>query len=78
MLLIYTRRVSMMTLFGALLWAWSYCLTKGWEPWPANIAVIAAVDFMLLVRAITLRYRIRSVINNKLRRSFNERSVRAF
>lgn len=62
---IYVRRISMWLLVGSLMWCWSYALTKGWQPWPAYVALLMALDVSLTIRALTVRIRIKTVMARK-------------
>lgn len=43
------RRAALMVLAMALLWSVSYALDKAWDPWPAQVLVVLAVDMGLAV-----------------------------
>lgn len=53
------RRAALASVALALLWSLSYSQTKGWQPWPPEIALIIAVIAILGVRAIAIRARVR-------------------
>lgn len=55
----FAHRVGLGVLTYALLWCLSYLYAKNWQPWPPSLAIIAAVDFMLLTRALAIKSRIR-------------------
>lgn len=57
----FARRLSLALLALALLWSLSYSETKSWQPWPAQVLTIFAVDAVLAIRAIAIRARIRRV-----------------
>lgn len=52
------RRISLAVLAWALLWSVSYAITKGWQPWPAELMMILGIDGVLLVRALAIRFRV--------------------
>ena len=51
------RRGAMIVLALALLWSLSYAYDKAWDPWPADVLIVIAVDAMLAVTiaAATMR-----------------------
>jgi cell division protein FtsW (lipid II flippase) len=46
----YAYRVGFACIALALLWIFSYAQEKNWQPWPPQIALMAAVDYFLFVR----------------------------
>lgn len=42
-----TRRGAMILLALALLWSLSYAYDKAWDPWPADVLIVIAIDAML-------------------------------
>jgi len=55
----YFRRVSLVVLSITMLWAFSYSMTKGWQPWPPFLALVLAIDFNFLILALTMFLRAR-------------------
>jgi hypothetical protein len=55
----FMHRLALGALTYSLLWCLSYSFSKNWQPWPPSLAVISAVDLMLLIRAIAIKSRIR-------------------
>lgn len=53
------HRVGLGVFAMALLWCLSYLYARSWQPWPPSLAIVAAVDFMLWVRALAIKSRIR-------------------
>lgn len=43
----YARRISLASLGLTMLWAASYSHSKGWQPWPPDVAIVLAVDGLL-------------------------------
>lgn len=58
-LLAWFRRLILTLLSLAMLWSLSYSQMKQWQPWPPDVAVIAATDAILVLWAVTIRLRIR-------------------
>lgn len=58
-LLAWFRRLLLTLLSLAMLWSLSYSQVKQWEPWPPDVAVIAATDAIMILWAITIRLRVR-------------------
>lgn len=44
----WSRRVGLCALALAMLWSLAYSTTKGWQPWPPDVAAKIAVDLVLL------------------------------
>ena len=40
-----------------MLWSVNYAEVKHWQPWPADVFIIIAVDLALAIRALTLHLR---------------------
>lgn len=57
----YGRRVMYPLLALAFLWALDYSHVKGWMPWPPNVAIIVAIDFIIAMRILALRQRQREI-----------------
>lgn len=53
------RRASLASVALALLWSLSYSQTKGWQPWPPELALVVSVIAILGVRAIAIHARMR-------------------
>lgn len=53
----YGRRIMYPLLALAFLWALDYSHVKGWTPWPPNVAIIIAMDFIIIMRILALRQR---------------------
>lgn len=53
------RRSALAGIALSMLWSLSYSLTKSWQPWPPELALILAIIVMLGVRAIAIHARIR-------------------
>jgi hypothetical protein len=58
-LLAWCRRLLLTLLSLALLWSLAYSQVKQWQPWPPDVAVIAATDAIMVLWAVTIRLRIR-------------------
>jgi xanthosine utilization system XapX-like protein len=56
-LLRWMRRAAMTLLALSLCWGVLYSLQKNWHPWPPLVGIIAALDFLFAVRAVTLMWR---------------------
>jgi len=67
------RRASLMFIALAFLWSLSYSQTKGWQPWPPEVALILAIITMMAVRAIAIHARIR---RDGVRRALPHAAVR--
>lgn len=52
--MIAMRRVGLWVLALCLLWAVNYSDSKDWAPWPPDVAIVACVDFLIIVRSLTL------------------------
>ena len=53
----WMHRTSLAAIALALLWSVNYAEIKHWQPWPADVFVIIALDFRLILRAISLHLR---------------------
>ena len=53
----WAHRTGLALIALALLWSVNYAEVKHWQPWPADVFVIIALDFALVMRAITLHLR---------------------
>ena len=58
---IILRRVALTGLGLALLWASSYSATKGWQPWPPDVLIIAVLDVVLGIRMVSILLRCRQL-----------------
>lgn len=58
-LLAWFRRLLLTLLSLALLWSLAYSQVKQWEPWPPDVAVIAAIDAIMILWCVTIRLRMR-------------------
>lgn len=61
----WARRGSLAAVALSLLWSLHYSVTKAWQPWPPELALIAGVICIMAVRAIAISARIR---RDRLRR----------
>ena len=52
----YGRRLALLLLALSLCWAGDYSTTKGWQPWPPDLAIVIAIDLMMATSVlVTLR-----------------------
>lgn len=51
------RRIMYPMLALAFLWALDYSHIKNWTPWPPNVAITVAMDFIIVMRILALRAR---------------------
>lgn len=54
------RRSSLVTLALSMCWAMTYSTNKGWQPWPPDVFVVAAVDLFMLAPVVVAFRRKRS------------------
>jgi hypothetical protein len=50
------RRIAYAALAMALFWSCIYSENKGWQPWPPQLGIEAALDLMLAVRIAAIRF----------------------
>ena len=65
------RRATLAGTSLAMLWTVSYSVTKLWQPWPPDLAVIFFVDMMVAIRIGSIYsslHRRKSIINGQLQR----------
>lgn len=53
------RRIALALMAWAFCWLLTYSETKNWQPWPPEVLAIAAMDLILLIRALAIRARIK-------------------
>jgi len=58
----HIRRVGLACLALALCWASIYSTTKGWQPWPPDVLIIAMVDVLLTVNIVVARRTLRAPV----------------
>lgn len=61
------HRVSLGSIALALLWSLSYSMTKNWQPWPPELALIMATIAVLSFRALAIHFHIRRGIRRGTR-----------
>ena len=60
------RRIGMGSISLALLWSLNYSMVKQWQPWPPELALIAALIFVFTNRAFAIHCKIRREGRNHL------------
>ena len=55
----FIRRAVLALLAWAMLWSLSYSQDHGWQPWPAELLLMLAIDMILVIRAVSIKARIR-------------------
>jgi hypothetical protein len=53
------RRAVHAVLAWSMLWSLSYSQSKGWQPWPAELMMMVAIDVILIIRVVAIKARIR-------------------
>jgi hypothetical protein len=53
------RRIYLALQAWAFLWSLDIAATKNWQPWPACLMLMLAVDVGLMIRAIAIKARIK-------------------
>ena len=56
-IIMVARRASLMLLSLSLLWLVFYANDKGWAPWPAQVLLVLAIDFSLVVTIVAAKLR---------------------
>jgi hypothetical protein len=56
----HARRLALLLVALAMLWSLEYSDSKGWTPWPSDVATILAVD-LFLFSSIVVAFRKRRV-----------------
>lgn len=57
LLMRWLNRLALTIFALSLAWAMNYATSKGWQPWPPLVAVIAALDFYFLIGIVTVHLR---------------------
>jgi hypothetical protein len=50
----WLRRITMALIALAMCWNPLYMATMNYKPWPSMVGLVAAIDLMLAIRAVTL------------------------
>ena len=53
------RRIAYAILAWGYLWSLSYGWTKAWQPWPAELLMMAAMNAVMTIRVFGIKARIR-------------------